>query len=91
MVQKKKRTKSQGRRRASHFALKKTGLSKCAQCSRSVLPHHACDYCGYYRGRQVMEVESKKLKQIKKEEKKKAKAEEKEEKKEKGKEKREKK
>ncbi|MBU0648590.1 50S ribosomal protein L32 [Patescibacteria group bacterium] len=75
MVQKKRRTKSQGRRRASHFALKGANLNKCAHCGQAAMPHQACEFCGYYRGRQVIEVEAKKLKQLEKEEKAKAKEE----------------
>jgi len=45
-----KRTKSSARRRASHFALKKPSVMKCANCGASILPHRACDKCGYFKG-----------------------------------------
>jgi len=81
MVMKKRHTKSRGKRRRSHAALKKVSLSKCAHCGKPVLPHRACQNCGYYRGRQVIDIESKELKRIEKEKAKREKEEKKEEKK----------
>lgn len=81
MVQKKRRTKSQGKRRASHFALRKVNTTKCSHCDKPVLPHRACPACGYYRGRQVLEVEAKELKRMEKEKAKREKEAKKEEKK----------
>lgn len=37
--------------RASHTALKPLALSVCPKCKKPTLPHHACAFCGYYRGR----------------------------------------
>jgi len=34
-------------------------LSKCPQCGSTVASHTACQSCGYYKGRQVLTVESK--------------------------------
>lgn len=43
-----RRTSSDKRRRAAHFALKKMVLSVCAHCAKPVQPHHACLACGAY-------------------------------------------
>lgn len=48
-----RRTSSHKRRRAAHFALTPVALSKCTQCSKPVMPHHACGFCGNYKGRKV--------------------------------------
>ncbi|MEK7653431.1 MAG: 50S ribosomal protein L32 [Patescibacteria group bacterium] len=56
----KQRTKSSKKRRASHFALKKSGLNKCSNCGKPVLPHRACPACGYYQGRQIIKFKTKK-------------------------------
>lgn len=80
MVQMKRRTRSEKRRRASHFALKRTSFTKCSHCGKAVLPHRACQYCGYYRGRVVLEVEAKLLKKMEKEKAKREKETKKEEK-----------
>ncbi|HLI91772.1 MAG TPA: 50S ribosomal protein L32 [Ktedonobacteraceae bacterium] len=49
----------QGERRA-HHRLKLPQLKVCPQCQRPRLSHHACPYCGYYRGRQVFLPKAKK-------------------------------
>jgi large subunit ribosomal protein L32 len=33
-------------------------LSKCPQCGSRLIPHRVCKECGYYKGRQVVSVES---------------------------------
>lgn len=46
----KKLTKSSARRRAAHFALKPTSTTKCKNCNAIILPHRACNKCGFYKG-----------------------------------------
>jgi large subunit ribosomal protein L32 len=55
----KKRTRTSKRDRASHFALKPTGLGKCEKCAAPILPHHACKACGSYRGKQGGDVKKR--------------------------------
>ncbi|MCF6276842.1 MAG: 50S ribosomal protein L32 [Candidatus Magasanikbacteria bacterium] len=49
----KQRTSRSKKERASHFALKKTMLSKCEKCSATTMPHKACGKCGTYKGKKV--------------------------------------
>jgi len=56
----------QGRRR-SHLALKKKGLVDCNNCKKSKTPHTICKNCGYYKGREVVNVMAKELKKQEKE------------------------
>ncbi|MFA4871700.1 MAG: 50S ribosomal protein L32 [Patescibacteria group bacterium] len=56
----KKRTKTSKRQRASHFALKAVKLNECPHCHKPVLPYHACEFCGYYKGRQIITIKIKK-------------------------------
>jgi large subunit ribosomal protein L32 len=56
----KRRPKSEGRRRRAHHALKKKNLSVCPKCKKPVLPHRACGFCGYYKGREVLKMQTKK-------------------------------
>ncbi|MBI4434015.1 50S ribosomal protein L32 [Candidatus Uhrbacteria bacterium] len=60
-----RRTSSDKRRRASHFALKTRNLAACAHCKKPVLPHHACKFCGWYAGRQVVAVRKTKSEKMK--------------------------
>lgn len=69
-----KRTKSSKRRRASHFALSKINLSACPKCKKPSLPHHICQFCGYYKGQDVLFLDEKAARKKKKEKKKEQKA-----------------
>lgn len=54
-VKRTSRTKKGMRR--SHHALKPQQIMHCKKCGNSVLPHHACQMCGTYKGKQVIAVE----------------------------------
>ncbi|MEK7211122.1 MAG: 50S ribosomal protein L32, partial [Patescibacteria group bacterium] len=57
-----RRTSSHKRRRAAHFALNPKTLGKCAKCAKPVLSHHACKFCGFYNGREVLKIKAPKKK-----------------------------
>ena len=59
MVVRMRHTKSATHQRRSHHALKATVFSKCSHCSKETLPHAVCQNCGYYKGRQVINVLAK--------------------------------
>ncbi len=63
---KKQKTHSKTHKGRAHLALKKKTLVKCPKCAKMILPHTACEFCGYYNGREVIAVEKKTLKKIKK-------------------------
>ncbi len=62
MVVRMRHTRSQTRQRRSHHALVAAALSTCSHCGALHLPHHMCRVCGYYNGRQVMDLETEKRK-----------------------------
>ena len=66
-VPKQRKTKSRRNQRRSHHALKEVSLSLCSNCGQPIRPHHMCSNCGYYKGRQVVDVLSKLEKKEKKE------------------------
>lgn len=53
-----KRKISKGRRdrRRAHDALKARNLTTCTNCGSMRLPHTVCPECGFYKGREVIEV-----------------------------------
>jgi len=51
----------QGRRR-SHLALKPIKLTACPHCKKAILPHRVCRFCGYYKGREVINIIAQELK-----------------------------
>jgi large subunit ribosomal protein L32 len=53
-------------RRRSHLALKKQALIACSQCKKMIKPHMVCKYCGYYKGREVVNVLAKQMKKAEK-------------------------
>ncbi len=55
-------TRSHTGNRRSHHALKAANLAKCSHCGESHRPHHMCLSCGYYNGRQVMDLTADKAK-----------------------------
>lgn len=61
-VPKKRRTKNSIGNRRSHHALKKVTLNKCPKCAKAVKPHKVCEFCGSYKGKEVIKKDSKKNK-----------------------------
>ncbi len=59
MVVRMKHTKGKRNRVRSHHALKNRRFAVCSHCARTVLPHQICANCGYYGGRQVIDVLAK--------------------------------
>jgi len=53
-------------RRRSHLALTKQVLIACSQCKKMIRPHEVCKFCGYYKGREVVNVIAKQLKKAEK-------------------------
>jgi large subunit ribosomal protein L32 len=56
-VPKKKQSKSRGDKRAANWRGSTPAFSECPQCHQPKLPHRVCGNCGYYAGRQAVEVE----------------------------------
>ena len=56
MVVRMRHTKGQRNRTRSHHALKPRVFGVCSHCAQPVIPHRVCVNCGYYAGRQVVDV-----------------------------------
>lgn len=68
-VPKKRTSKSRQRKRRATIHLKEPQFVSCSNCGEEILPHTACSYCGYYRGKKVIlgEKEKEEAKKKKKE------------------------
>jgi len=55
-VPKQHRSKSRQGQRRQHIFLKSPGLTTCPKCGKPVLPHILCKNCGFYKGREVIDV-----------------------------------
>ena len=49
-----------------HLYLEEPALAVCKKCGKPVLPHTACQNCGYYKGAEVIDVMKKLTKKEKK-------------------------
>jgi large subunit ribosomal protein L32 len=56
-VPKKKQSKTRTRKRAANWKATTPAYSACPQCRQPKLPHRVCPNCGYYAGRQAIDVE----------------------------------
>lgn len=55
-VPKQHRSKSRQGQRRMHIHLKTPKLKACSKCGKPVLTHSACQACGYYKDKEVIDV-----------------------------------
>lgn len=55
---KRKRSKSRVGTNRAHQNMALGSLVDCPRCHRPMRPHHACPACGYYRGRDVLKIDT---------------------------------
>jgi large subunit ribosomal protein L32 len=56
-VPKRRKTRSKARMRKAHWKVEAPTYAACQQCRQPKLPHRVCPHCGYYAGRQAVEVD----------------------------------
>ncbi len=56
---KRQHSKQRSRKRRTHWKIKVSSFSKCAQCQKPILSHRVCPFCGFYKGKEVVRVEAK--------------------------------
>ena len=54
---KRRHSKARTAKRRAHDFLTPQSLSDCPNCHEKKMPHRTCAKCGYYKGREVVEVE----------------------------------
>jgi large subunit ribosomal protein L32 len=57
-VPKRKTSKRRKRIRRSHHNITAPSLSRCSRCGATTRAHTVCDACGFYKGVNVLNVES---------------------------------
>jgi large subunit ribosomal protein L32 len=60
MVNHMRHTRAHTANRRSHHALKTPTVAACSNCGASHRPHHMCLECGFYKGRQVIDLKAQK-------------------------------
>ncbi len=53
---KRRHSNQRTRKRRTHYKLNVPTVTECPRCHAPAMPHHACPACGFYKGRQVIEV-----------------------------------
>ncbi len=66
MVVRMRATRSHRNNRRSHHALDKARTFVCSNCKNPAKMHTMCANCGYYKGRQVIDIAKKAVKKAKK-------------------------
>ena len=59
---KRKHSAQRGRKRRTHWKIQKTTLVPCPHCKQLKITHRVCLVCGFYDGRQVIEIKVKEKK-----------------------------
>lgn len=59
---KRRHSKARGRKRRTHWKLSEANLILCPQCKNLKISHLVCRVCGFYNGRQVIEIKVKEKK-----------------------------
>ncbi|MBI4335479.1 MAG: 50S ribosomal protein L32 [Candidatus Omnitrophica bacterium] len=57
---KRRHSRSRRDKRRGNDKLEAMNLSVCPQCSMPKQPHRVCRHCGYYKGRQVVQMATEK-------------------------------
>ena len=58
-VPKQRHNQSRRDRRRGNIFIKAPALVKCSKCGKPVLPHTVCGYCGFYKGKEYLNVMAK--------------------------------
>ena len=53
---KRRHSKRRSSNRRAHDHLVAKSRIECPNCHEMKLPHHTCPHCGYYKGREIVEV-----------------------------------
>lgn len=56
---KRQHSKQRSRKRRTHWKIKMASLNPCSNCGSMVLSHRVCPFCGFYKGKPVVEIKVK--------------------------------
>ena len=59
---KRRHSNSRTRKRRTHDLMKAMATAACKQCGNPIASHRVCPKCGYYKGRQVIQIKTKEKK-----------------------------
>ena len=53
-VPKRKRSRSRRDKRFANKGMEVKAVTTCNNCEKAIMPHQACQYCGFYKGKKVL-------------------------------------
>ncbi len=59
---KRRHSNTRTRKRRTHDKMKVAATKPCIQCGYPIMSHRVCSKCGYYKGRQVIQIKTKEKK-----------------------------
>ena len=59
---KRQHSTQRSRKRRTHWKLDVPELQSCGNCQKPIVPHRVCPFCGFYKGKQVVEIVAKEKK-----------------------------
>jgi len=62
---KRRHSKTRGLKRRTHWKIKAASLAPCPQCKQPKIAARVCPSCGFYKGKQVIEIKIKEKKKKK--------------------------
>ncbi len=54
---KRQHSRQRGRKRRTHWKASVPSLGPCSHCQKPIVPHRVCPFCGFYKGKLVVEME----------------------------------
>lgn len=60
---KRRHSKTRRDKRRTHYILNQPAMTTCSNCRRLITNHQICPYCGYYKGREIIKIETKEKKE----------------------------
>ncbi|MDI6778519.1 MAG: 50S ribosomal protein L32 [Patescibacteria group bacterium] len=69
-VPKQRHTKGRRNRRRANIKIVSKKFVSCSHCSKEIMKHKICPYCGYYKGKEVIDTTKRSAKKKSKKEKK---------------------
>ena len=62
---KRQHSRQRQRKRRTHYKAKIAGLVPCPNCKKPIISHRVCPFCGFYKGKQIVVLKEKKIKEAK--------------------------
>ena len=56
---KRQHSKQRTRKRRTHYKASVPSLGPCPHCHKAIVSHRVCPFCGYYKGKPIVVIETK--------------------------------